>query len=131
MDIGIGATLYLDDSGAEDSYVLLSVLTALTPPAPEFGTWEYVEVDGDRVKKSIPTTDDPGNWSFEQEYTAAKMTRLRAVRGLSRFYKVVFSGGAIWKGESILKKCETIPGETGQVITCSLRCSGVWTYSES
>lgn len=131
MDIGIGATLFVDDNGGEDAYVAVSPLLGLTPPDPEFGTWEYVEVDGARVKKSIPTTDDPGDWSFEMEYTKVKMTRMKALRGLSRFYKITFNDGAIWKGEAIMKKAGTVPGETGQLITCSLRCSGAWTFSEA
>ena len=77
MDIGIGATLELDDNGGEDSFVAITPLLALTPPDHEFTTWEYVEVDGNRVRKSIPATDDPGEWSFECEYTAAIMARDR------------------------------------------------------
>jgi hypothetical protein len=131
MDIGIGATLACDDDGGEDNYVAVSPLLALTPPDPDFGTWEYVEVDGDRVKKSIPSTDDPGEWSFEIEYTKEKLTRMKALRGKARFYKVVFVDGAIWKGPAIMKKAGSTPGETGQVIVCNLRCSGAWSYSES
>lgn len=129
MDIGVGATLKLGD-GSEEALVAVSPLLGLTPPDPEFGTWEYVEVDGNRVKKSIPTTDDPGDFAFECEYTAERLARLQAVRGVDAPYEIKFADNGVWAGRGILKKAGSVPGETGQVIVCSGRCSDGWTFTE-
>lgn len=129
MDIGIGATLELGD-GTDDALVVVSPLLELTPPADEVNTWEYVEVDGDRVQKSIASITNPGEWSFSCEYTAARMARLKAVQGVDKPYRVEYVDGGELNGNAILKKAESVPGETGQVIVCNLRCSGAWSFDE-
>lgn len=130
MDIGIGAKLKLEDTQGSDTFTAVSPLLALTPPGPEVTTWEYVEVDGARVRKSIASVKDPGDWSFECEYTKEIWVRLEAVQGLIRDYRITYVDTGELEGPAILKKLESVPGETGQVIVCNLRCSDEWTFDD-
>lgn len=105
--IGLGATVQVNDGsgGAGSAYGDIVDVITLTIPDPEVGVVESKRLNlSDRVIRKLAGLKEPGEMSFQYEYSKTKKDRLDALIGSDRSFKVNMPDA----GDGVYTK--TIPG---------------------
>lgn len=132
--IGLGATLEVDD-GTLKAYVAVVDLLNLTPPDYETGTVESKRLNltgRTLVKKAA--LNDPGEFTFEYEHSAAKKARFDTLQdGTSYYWRVILpatddESGSTWKrvvpGFVKSNKVNQVQADGIMTVTCTVVVTG-------
>jgi hypothetical protein len=94
--IGLGAKIEIND-GAASAFVVVDDLVNLQVPEAEFGTTDskLLNQSSDKTIRKLVTMMDPGEFTFQYEFSAVKKARLDALKGVAKSYKItLLSDGA-------------------------------------
>lgn len=131
--IGLGATLAVNDGsgGAGSASAIIVDIVNLTVPDADVGVVESKRLNqSDRYLQKLAAMTDPGEFSFEYEFSTGKKTRLDALIGSSRVFVVTLptDTGTAWtrttSGFIKSNKSGSVQPDGIQMVTCVVQCTG-------
>jgi hypothetical protein len=132
-EIAYGAKLQIND-GAGSSYQDVSNVTSISPPAAEVGTVESTHLlSPARYKEYIAGLVEPGELQATLHYTTSEYSRLVALRGVSKTFKVIFNDDQNVTFAGFITKIEpTIGGpEELKTINFTVKVNGAITVNNT
>lgn len=131
--IGLGASISVNDGsgGAGSASAIIVDAVNLTVPDYEVGKVESKRLNlPNGVLVNIAALTDPGEFSFQYEFSTGKKTRLDALIGSSRVFVISLPTdvGSAWTrtqgGFIKSNKSDSVTPDGIQMVTCTVVCSG-------
>ena len=136
--LGQGTRLYYSSNGSD--YTELTDLVEIGPPGdPDIEQIEATPLNPTgNSREYLNGLEENGEFNFSQYWTKGRQTTLRAIRGLTRYYKVVCPDNAtpanastyVFQGN--LRKCQPAGFRRGQPvqIDCRVQLTSAITFTE-
>lgn len=131
--IGLGATLAVNDgSGGSGSAsaIILDILN-MTVPDVEVGVVSSPRLNlSNRVIPKLAALQEPGQFTFQYEFSTGKKTRLDALIGSDRVFVITLptDTGSAWTrttpGFIVSNKSDSVQAGEIQTCTCTVQLSG-------
>jgi hypothetical protein len=129
--IGLGAQLEVND-GALDAFVVIDDIMNLQIPDGEFGSTpsKLLNQSADKTIRYLPTMVEPGEFSFQYEFSGTKKDRLDTLKGVDKEWKVTLpddpTGTWTKTVPGFVKSNKQDPTEPDQIqtVTCVVCVSG-------
>lgn len=130
--IGLGDKIQVDD-GASNAFVDIDDVINLNIPDDEFGVVESKRLNqaSDKLIRKVLTMKDAGEFTFQYEFSAIKKTRLDALKGTAKNFKIVLNsdgGTATWTatfpGSIRANKVEQVAPDEIKLATCTVVVTG-------
>ncbi len=131
--IGLGATLAVNDGsgGAGSASAIIVDIMNLTVPDAEVNVVESKRLNlSDTYLVKLAALKEPGQFSFQYEFSTGKKTRLDALLGSDRVFIVTLptDTGSAWtrttSGFIVSNKSDQVEADAIQTVTCTVQCTG-------
>ncbi|HEY1191935.1 MAG TPA: hypothetical protein VGE74_30170 [Gemmata sp.] len=130
--IGLGDKIQVDDGNA-DAFVDIEDVVNLNVPDDEYAVVESKRLNlaADKQVRKVLTMKDAGEFTFQYEFSADKKSRLDALKGAAKNFKIILNSDgetatwtATFPGSIRSNKVEQVAPDEIKLATCTVVVTG-------